>query len=232
MKIRIVYIFSVTTSSLLLSTVLFSGCVGSYTSVHPSEQKEILEGTEGDRLKSKAPYEGAQEKESLVEFEIEIPGFPSWRRYYWTDKALWGNRGYVIGGPQATYVIAAESIPNVAGYEPILEELKFKLKTVGQPEDEIVVLEQPIYDQRRAYEETILAEQAGLPTEHLVKKGESLWLIAGYAEIFGNPLEWPKIYQANRDRILDPNLIYPDQKLRIPRGVHQMQTSSQTPPIQ
>ena len=207
---------------IFLFGIFLSGCVGSYSSVRPAEQKEILKGPEGELLKSKAPYQGAPEKESLVEFEMEIPGFPSWRHYYWTDKVLWGNRGFAIEGPRGEYVVAPEKIPVTAGYEPILDELKTKLKSVEQPADEIVIIEQPIYDQRRAYEETVLAEQADLSTQHTVKKGESLWLIAGYSEVYGNPLEWPKIFQANQDRILDPNLIYPDQTLRIPRGMGQV----------
>ncbi|GEM_PF-991446 len=212
-------------ASFFLMLGILSGCVGSYSSVRPADQQDILKGPEGELLKSKAPYEGASEKENLVELEIEIPGFPSWRRYYWTDKALWGNRGFAIGGPRAEYVVAPEKIPVTAGYEPILDELKMKLKSVEQPEDEIVIIEQPIYDQRRAYEETVLAEEANLSTEHTVRKGESLWLIAGYPEVYGNPLEWPKIFQANRDRILDSNLIYPDQTLRVPRGMDQIPTA-------
>lgn len=47
-----------------------------------------------------------------------------------------------------------------------------------------------------------------------VQKGDNLWKIAvnHYAQ---GPL-WPIIYDANRDIIKDPNLIYPGQKLRIP----------------
>ena len=238
MKTKTTLYFSVW-SCVLVSFVLF-GCSGSYRSIRPSEQKEIMKGNEGDQLEKQAPYQGASEKESLVELEIAIPGFPNWRRYYWTDKALWGNRGYVIGGPSAKYVVAPHQIPVPAGYEPILEDLKLKLKSVEETQEEIVVIDQPIYDQRRAYEESVLAKQAGLPTEHSVKKGESLWLIAGYPEIYGNPLEWPNIYQANRDRILDPNLIYPEQALRIPRGMNQIrldqpvdqETAPRHPPLE
>src|SRR3989338_3595346 len=115
---------------------MLSGCVGSYRSVRPADQQDILKSSEGELLKSKAPYEGAAEKESLVELEIEIPGFPSWRRYYWTDKALWGNRGFAIGGPRGEYVVAPEKIPVTSGYEPILDELKMKLKAAEESADE------------------------------------------------------------------------------------------------
>jgi len=53
--------------------------------------------------------------------------------------------------------------------------------------------------------------------QHLVVFGEWLSKIAGYEEVYGDPSKWPKIYEANRDQILDPNLIYPAQVLEIPR---------------
>lgn len=49
---------------------------------------------------------------------------------------------------------------------------------------------------------------------HEVKKGESLWLIS--ARLLGDPYKWPKVYGENRDRILDPNLIEIDDRIRIP----------------
>ena len=53
--------------------------------------------------------------------------------------------------------------------------------------------------------------------EHLVSKGEYLRKIAGYAEVYGDPFQWTKIYQANKSIIQDPNLIYPELILAIPR---------------
>jgi len=53
--------------------------------------------------------------------------------------------------------------------------------------------------------------------QHLVVFGEWLSKIAGYAEVYGDPSQWPKIYEANRDQILDPNLLYPAQVLEIPK---------------
>jgi len=56
--------------------------------------------------------------------------------------------------------------------------------------------------------------------EHLVIKGEFLRKIAGYAEVYGDPFQWTKIYQANKTYgfIQDPNLIYPEMILIIPRN--------------
>lgn len=55
------------------------------------------------------------------------------------------------------------------------------------------------------------------PTEHVVIKGESLWWIAEYKQIYNDPFQWPVIYKANRSQIKDPDLIFPDQRFVIPR---------------
>lgn len=56
------------------------------------------------------------------------------------------------------------------------------------------------------------------PTEinYTVVKGDHLWGIAKKSEHYGNPFAWPVIYQANRDQIKNPDLIYPDQNFKIP----------------
>ncbi len=55
------------------------------------------------------------------------------------------------------------------------------------------------------------------PTNHIVIKGESLWWIAEYKQIYDDPFQWPVIYKANRSQIKDPDLIFPDQNFEIPR---------------
>jgi nucleoid-associated protein YgaU len=52
------------------------------------------------------------------------------------------------------------------------------------------------------------------PSLHTVKKGENLALIA--QSVYGRPT-WSRIYKANRDKIRDPNLIFPGQVLQIPQ---------------
>jgi nucleoid-associated protein YgaU len=47
-----------------------------------------------------------------------------------------------------------------------------------------------------------------------VAPGDSLSKIA--KQVYGNTDDWRKIYDANRDIIKDPDLIYPGQTLRLP----------------
>ncbi len=48
------------------------------------------------------------------------------------------------------------------------------------------------------------------------KDRDCLWNIAKKPTIYDNPFLWPKIYVANRDKIKDPDLIYPGWVLKIP----------------
>jgi nucleoid-associated protein YgaU len=49
---------------------------------------------------------------------------------------------------------------------------------------------------------------------YVVKQGDSLSKIA--KQEYGNTDDWRRIYDANRDVIKDPDLIYPGQTLRLP----------------
>jgi nucleoid-associated protein YgaU len=55
------------------------------------------------------------------------------------------------------------------------------------------------------------------PDEYWVNRGDFLYKIAGYANVYGNPFQWQRIYEANKSVITDPNLIYPFMVLRIPK---------------
>ena len=51
---------------------------------------------------------------------------------------------------------------------------------------------------------------------YVVVSGDSLSRIA--KREYGDAQKWPKIYEANRNIIKDPDLIYPGQELRIPEA--------------
>ncbi|MBE0509899.1 MAG: LysM peptidoglycan-binding domain-containing protein [Chromatiales bacterium] len=61
---------------------------------------------------------------------------------------------------------------------------------------------------------------------YTVKRGDSLWVISGKGEIYGNPYQWPLIYKANRDKIKDADLIYPGQQFKINRAASQAEVDA------
>lgn len=130
-------------------------------------------------------------------FKDVIPNWPGWTRHYWTDKELWGNQGYIIGGPAAR--MKAEGAIEV-----------------GEAESLTAVIEEP-GPPGPPVEKLDLEIQREKPDRHRVVKGECLWYIAGYDHIYGNPLQWPLIYKANKFKIKNPDLIYPGQVFIIPR---------------
>lgn len=52
---------------------------------------------------------------------------------------------------------------------------------------------------------------------YTVVRGDHLWGIARKSEHYGNGFAWPVIYQANRDQIKNPDLIYPKQVFKVPQ---------------
>jgi nucleoid-associated protein YgaU len=51
--------------------------------------------------------------------------------------------------------------------------------------------------------------------QHTVVAGNTLSTIA--QQWYGDPNQWPRLFEANRDQIANPNLIFPGQVLRVPQ---------------
>lgn len=49
---------------------------------------------------------------------------------------------------------------------------------------------------------------------YVVQSGDTLWAIA--ERFYGNGSQWPRIHEANLDRIEDPDMIQPGWELSIP----------------
>jgi nucleoid-associated protein YgaU len=67
------------------------------------------------------------------------------------------------------------------------------------------------------------AAPAGLPYKpgfavtkrHSVVERDTLWDLS--QKYYGDPFQWGVIYEANRDKVSDPDLLYPGEELSIPR---------------
>ena len=74
-----------------------------------------------------------------------------------------------------------------------------------------------IRDPNLIYPDQILLIPRGQPSSHVVAEGETLRRIAGYSEIYGDPEAWSRIFDANRDKLSDPNVLPAGVELAIPR---------------
>lgn len=61
------------------------------------------------------------------------------------------------------------------------------------------------------------AQYGGDDEFYIIEKGDTLWKIAEKA--YGNGSKYTAIFDANREVIEDPDLIFPGQKIRIPKSL-------------
>jgi Uncharacterized protein containing LysM domain len=107
-------------------------------------------------------------------------------------------------------VVKGDYLVNISGYEHIYNDpAKWGIIYRANRDQ--------IKDPDLIYPNQVFKIPRGLPSSWKVYRGECLWTISSYPEIYNDPFQWPKIYRANTDQIKDPDLIYPNQILRIPR---------------
>jgi len=176
---------SFTRFSLSLVVIACAALVFSSCATGPKRLQPVNEEQKSEFLKSMEVVEKPELEPEWADFVKAH--YPNWRRHYWVDRGQWGNRGYIVGRPsaEAEPVVETQITPLPPAAPAIVESEPPKIET---PEK---------------------------PTKYVVKKGDSLWKIAG--KVYHNPLRWPRIYRANKDKITNPNKIYPNQVLTIPQ---------------
>jgi nucleoid-associated protein YgaU len=83
---------------------------------------------------------------------------------------------------------------------------------------EKTLAEQKVIIKAAQTEYAIAKEEVPVPSQYFipyyVRPGESLSLIS--YSFYGNSLDWERIYQANRDKIIDPDLLENKEIIMIP----------------
>lgn len=99
----------------------------------------------------------------------------------------------------------------INGIEVQLEEAKNdKIYVLSEMKDKVAALEGKIAQLRAKMPK-------GMYDEYTVNRGDYLWRISRSSDVYGDPMQWVRIYSYNRDQIKDPDLIYPDQIFKIHR---------------
>ncbi len=111
--------------------------------------------------------------------------------------------------PEELYKRRAE----IDGIEKRLMEMKGnKISWLTEMEDRMATLEGKIAQLRANMPKAIY-------DEYTVVRGDYLWRISGKQDIYSDPYAWYRLYSYNRDSIKDPDLIYPNQSLKVQREV-------------
>jgi hypothetical protein len=175
--------------SLSVAALVFGAGLWSGCATSPKRMAPVAEAQKNEFIKELEQVKEQPELEPDWADYVK-DNYPHWRKHYWVDRGQWGNRGYLVGKP-------------AAAAEPVVEAEVTPLPPAPPAPPAIVESEAP------------KVETPEKPTKYVVQKNDSLWKIAG--KVYGNPLKWPRIYRANRDKIQNPNKIYPNMVLTIPQ---------------
>ena len=199
-----------------LIIVLLSVCIGMTGCIKrvavESVEKERVDidqasGNRGFIAGNPPPQEqgisGEAKKRKVYQLKIQMPPYANWKNFRFEpteDKEIWGNRGYIYGGPNAV-----KQAPQVQ--EPESKEQE----SIVLPEEENAVPEQKMSE--------TMSQPAPAPAVSFklyeVKKGDTLQKISD--KVYGTTKKWKKIYDYNSDVLKNPNKIYPGQKIKIPQ---------------
>lgn len=135
-----------------------------------------------------------------------------------------GGAGSAIGGTAHTGTGEAKDQAPAADLQAALHKRDAELAKAARASEEeskrleILQERRRLRELRREYEGE-MAKQAQAHVEkdettYTVAPGDTLWAIS--ARFLGNGARWKEIYEANRDKIKSPNLIYPGQTFVIP----------------
>lgn len=85
----------------------------------------------------------------------------------------------------------------------------------SEAKEKAVLMAGNIKDVEKVVADDLLAPAATVTVEfHEIQAGETLSKLA--QQYYGDASQYPRIFEANREVIRDPDLIYPGQKIRIP----------------
>jgi len=92
------------------------------------------------------------------------------------------------------------------------EQIRDLTKELRDAEREYTTLAATVEELTRQKEEL-----EALPKTWVLQYGECLWIVAGYEEIYGDPLKWPRLWRGNKDQVEDPDWVLAGWELNVPR---------------
>ncbi len=161
-----------------------------------------LDGTQGDLAATKKRIDSLRNLITPVEKEI--------LRVEADIRTLAAQVAQFEALPRTYRVIAGDCLSIIAEKDDIYADWTKWPRIYRANLDKI---EDPVW----IYPDTSLVVPRDLPTEHRVAPYETLEIIAGYWEIYGDPAQWVRLFEANKDKVRDPNNLESDIVLTVPR---------------
>lgn len=121
---------------------------------------------------------------------------------------------YFEGLPKVHVVQEGEFLQKISGYEKIYNDAAKWPRIYFANKEMFAATE---YNPNLIYPGWELQIPRDWPSTWTVRKDEYLGRIAGYWEVYDDATQWTRIYEANKDQISDPDMIWPGWELTIPR---------------
>jgi len=146
-------------------------------------------------------------------------------RAYFTDKdredqdRSGGNKGYISGTPKedAGPAKATRKVYVVEFTKELPEDNTEPLLPPRPPKPEPQVFQPPVYEEPEVVVRQVRPAVEVAPEacqEYVVQNGDTLQKIS--KKFFGTTKKWPKIYEANKDKLEDPDALKVGMRLCIP----------------
>ena len=128
------------------------------------------------------------------------------------DQDIDGNAGYLNGTPpEAAKTAPAKKTRDIYVLE-ITKKAPDEEDTIKNDEEELMAESSP--GSPTSHPQSWFVPPSSLPAQYTVGKDETLQTIA--KKFYNSYSKWPKIYEANKDKISDPNHIRTGAVLTIP----------------
>ncbi len=117
-------------------------------------------------------------------------------------------------------IVGKKPLPKEIYKDRDKEEIVLLKKKLAAREKKIRILEGRIGKlEKKVREQELELYRGGAERKeyYLVKPGDNLWKIAAKRSVYGDPYKWITIYNANMNKIKEPDLIFPGQLFEIHR---------------
>jgi len=111
----------------------------------------------------------------------------------------------------------AELSESIKGYENVVKEIQEQMAKEGKEKEAEYANRLALLKESKDIIESELVEaiKKSIPDYYEVEKGDSLWILA--ERFYSTGEKWIRIFEENSDKIKNPSMIYPYQRLTIPK---------------